>query len=154
MTRRTAIPYWQCIPVILLSLAYGIAVCAGFVVLTARTWYLIETRSHRQRTGRLHWLSKIAREFIWPSQHQRCEQLHEYVATFYGYLFGMNLMVFLLAARNSWVEEGLEPYGLLAYPLIITVALLLMVLELVITPVLSMAIVYVCICVSRKRSGR
>lgn len=154
MARRTAIPYWQSIPVILLSLAYGLAVCAGFIMLTARTWYLIQTRSHRQTSGRLRWLSEVAREFIWPSQHQRCEQLHEYVATFYGCLYGMNLMVVLLAGRNLWVEHALEPYGLLAYPLIITVALLLMMLELLITPVLSMAILYVCICVSRKKSSR
>lgn len=118
------------VPVILLSIAYGIALCALFALVTARIWYLIATRHHRHSVSKLSWLSTTFQEFIWPSQSDTCEEFQNFVGKIYGTLFGLTFTIFLFATKDSkTLNDTLDTYGLLAYPILPTIGVALTFLE-------------------------
>lgn len=136
---------WIQVPIILLSFAYGIALAYLLAWIIGRTYYLIATSNSWYQQDRHISISDVVHEARRPSKPEECEAIMNIVGKVVGVLYGLTFTATLFtASRSAGVKEYVDSFGLLAVPMLPTIAVVLTALEVL----LLLGMGYVC-CSSR-----
>lgn len=122
---------WIQIPIIILSLAYGISLLVLLILVTARGLYLLDNvPKDGSKTSAL-------REFCLPSQQEKHEEYQNSLAKPYGALFGFNVGAMILVAQLApqWFNNAVDSFGLMGFFVLQTGLIGMMVAELVLLSV-------------------